>query len=297
MDYMDKPSAGNETRESLPPEVENGQREQEVENAQWKPESDNGKQGVDAENPTLLVSIRDGLEAGMIETLLENAGIPVLRRYPETGQLLHMVMGTSLYGTELHVPLERLEEARALLADVTRGERGTASGVDGHWENDAAAATAGIEQSEVLMRPMAESDWGALEKLWTETPGVGVRYPDDSPEGLVRYLQRNPTTCFVAEDGGVIVGSILAGHDGRRGYLYHLAVSADHRRRGIGRALVDSAADALRAEGIRKAGLVVFQENEEGNPFWDAVGWSQRTDLMYRDCYLAREASGSGHDD
>lgn len=244
----------------------------------------NGSTDAASAGPALLASIRDGLEAGMMEAMLQEAGIPVLRKYPESGQLLHMVMGTSLYGTELYVPQDRLEEARALLAGITTFEKRSMADAEASWSTE---QFAGVLQSEVRLRAMEAGDWPSLEELWKRTPGVGLRYPDDSPEGLSRYLQRNPTTCFVAEIEGTLVGSVLAGHDGRRGYLYHVAVSADHRRRGIGRALVESAVEALRAEGIRKAGLVVFERNEEGNPFWEAIGWKHREDLMYRDCQLA----------
>ena len=244
--------------------------------------------------PVLLLHIRDGLEAGMIEAMLESAGIPVLRRYPETGQLLHMVMGTSLYGTELYVPGEKLEEARALVAEVTRGEaigpEAVGPEVSGVARTPSGTADAvDPEQTEYVIRPMAMTDWPKLEQLWKQTPGVGMRYPDDSAEGLSRYLQRNPATCFVAETENHLVGSVLAGHDGRRGYLYHLAVSGDYRRQGIGRALVESAVEMLRREGIRKAGIVVFGQNDAGNPFWEAIGWHRRTDLVYRDFTLLLE--------
>jgi ribosomal protein S18 acetylase RimI-like enzyme len=261
-------------------------------NHEEQPSPDREAQG----EPVLLMSIRDGLEAGMIEAMLENAGIPVLRRYPETGQLLHMVMGTSLYGTELYVPGGKLEAARALVADVTRGETADteASGLMQTASGTGEAIASG--QTEYVIRPMAATDWPALERLWKQTPGVGLRYPDDSEEGLSRYLQRNPATCFVAETGDRLVGSVLAGHDGRRGYLYHLAVSADFRRQGIGRALVESAVDMLRREGIRKAGIVVFGHNDDGNPFWEAIGWQRRADLVYRDHSLLMEESPNDED-
>ncbi len=70
------------------------------------------------DRPVLLASIRDGLEAGMVESLLNEHGIPVLRKYPQTGQVLHLIMGTSLYGTELHVPADRFDEAYALLEGI-----------------------------------------------------------------------------------------------------------------------------------------------------------------------------------
>ena len=77
-----------------------------------------GSEPDTSDQPVLLVSIQDGLEAGMIESLLREHDIPVLRKYPETGQVLHLVMGTSIYGTELHVPADRFDEAYRLLEGI-----------------------------------------------------------------------------------------------------------------------------------------------------------------------------------
>lgn len=74
----------------------------------------------------------------------------------------------------------------------------------------------------------------------------------------------------------------MAGHDGRRGYIYHTAVHPDARKKGIGRALVGAALEALKAEGITKAVLVAFERNKEGNAFWEQMGFSERNDLTYR---------------
>ena len=87
----------------------------------------------------------------------------------------------------------------------------------------------------------------------------------------------------MAELDGKIVGAILAGHDGRRGYLYHLAVAQAARRRRIGSALVSAALEALAREGIRKAALVAFGTNASGNAFWERMGFTVRGDLVYRD--------------
>ncbi len=125
-------------------------------------------------------------------------------------------------------------------------------------------------------------DYESLYRLWYNTPGMGLNTTDDSRAGIERYLRRNPSTCFVAEDGGEIVGAILAGHDGRRGFIYHTAVAIPFRGRGIGKALVERAMAALEQEGINKAALVVFSENETGNDFWEKLGFSVRDDLNYR---------------
>ena len=90
-----------------------------------------------------------------------------------------------------------------------------------------------------MIRVMTPIDYDAVYQLWRNTPGMGLNSTDDSREGIERYLRRNPTTCFVAEEDGQLVGVIMAGHDGRRGYIYHTAVLQDYRGRGIGRSLVD----------------------------------------------------------
>jgi ribosomal protein S18 acetylase RimI-like enzyme len=129
---------------------------------------------------------------------------------------------------------------------------------------------------------MSIEDYNNVYQLWTNTQGMGMRSFDDSFEGINKFLKRNPATNFIAQEGNKIIGVILCGHDGRRGYIYHTAVSADYRGRGIGRALVDAVIDALKKEGINKAALVVFSSNELGNKFWQALGFDKRDDLIYR---------------
>ena len=134
----------------------------------------------------------------------------------------------------------------------------------------------------VNIRVMSSADYDGVYHLWIHTPGMGLNTTDDSREGIAAYLKRNPTTSFVAEDDGKIVGVTIAGHDGRRGYIYHTAVLPEYRQQGIARKLVDSAMDALEQEGIQKTALVVFQKNEMGNGFWEHIGFQERTDLVYR---------------
>lgn len=137
------------------------------------------------------------------------------------------------------------------------------------------------------IRLFTAEDYDAAYRLWVSTPGMGLNTTDDSREGILRYLARNPTTCFIAEREDAITGTILAGHDGRRGMIYHLAVDPNERRTGIGTKLVQHALDALRAEGIHKVALVVFAGNEQGNAFWERMGFTQRDDLTYRNKSLS----------
>ena len=124
---------------------------------------------------------------------------------------------------------------------------------------------------------MAEDVRGAME-LWRTCEGVGLS-EGDTPEGLAQFLIRNPGLSCVALSEARLVGAVLAGHDGRRGFLYHLAVHAEFRGRGWGRALVAQATSALRHAGITKFHVMVFRRNPEGEAFWLRLGWRRRDDL------------------
>ncbi|MDD2521587.1 MAG: GNAT family N-acetyltransferase [Anaerolineaceae bacterium] len=143
----------------------------------------------------------------------------------------------------------------------------------------------------VTIRLLTLTDYPALFALWSSLPGFnrGLRSIDDSQEGVAKFLQRNPTTCFIAEADGQTIGGILAGHDGRRGYIYHALVHPDFQGKGIGKLLANTACDALKAEGITKAGMLVFASNEQGNTFWESQGWQTRPDLVYRNKTLNEE--------
>lgn len=133
-----------------------------------------------------------------------------------------------------------------------------------------------------MIRKMTIDDYDEIYALWLSCKGMGLNSVDDSREGIAKYLTRNPNTSFVALKDGVIVGAIMTGHDGRRGYISHTAVHPDHRKEGIGRALVEAALAALSEEGISKVNLVAFTRNEAGNAFWEKMGFTLRTDLSYR---------------
>ena len=134
----------------------------------------------------------------------------------------------------------------------------------------------------IKIRVMNIEDYDGIYDLWINTPGMGLNTTDDSREGIDKYLKRNPTSSFVAEDDGKIIGVIMSGHDGRRGYIHHTAVLPDYRNQGIAKKLVDNAMNALDKEGINKVGLVAFERNEIGNGFWENIGFVVRDDLVYR---------------
>lgn len=126
------------------------------------------------------------------------------------------------------------------------------------------------------------SDYEKVYAIWISCKGMGLNNLDDSREGIERFLLRNPETCFVAEADETVVGVIMSGHDGRRGYIYHTAVLPKYRNRGIAARLVENAMSAMKNAGINKVALVVFDRNEGGNAFWEKMGFAVREDLVYR---------------
>ncbi len=139
------------------------------------------------------------------------------------------------------------------------------------------------------IREMKIDDYPQIYDLWMSIKGFGIRSIDDSKEGVERFLKRNPTTSVVAETDGRIIGTILCGHDGRRGCFYHVCVREDFRKQGIGKAMAVAAMKALQAEQINKVCLIAFTANEVGNQFWKSVGWTFRQDLNYYDFVLNEE--------
>lgn len=137
-----------------------------------------------------------------------------------------------------------------------------------------------MDYAPMTIAPMTIADYDDVIALWQGTEGVGLSAADSRP-AIESYLERNPGMSFVARGpDGALVGAVLCGHDGRRGFLHHLAVRAECRGQGIGTALAQHCLEALRAAGIDKCHLFVFQQNESGKAFWSKIGWSERTTLF-----------------
>lgn len=128
------------------------------------------------------------------------------------------------------------------------------------------------------IRTMTIADYNAVVELMKQTPGVTFR-DADSHESTARYLQRNPGLSFVCEVDGQLVGCIMSGHDGRRGYLQHLIVLPAHRRKGIAHALVENCLGQLEKLGIFKSHVDVLKTNELAAAFWASQGWKLRSDI------------------
>lgn len=129
---------------------------------------------------------------------------------------------------------------------------------------------------------MTVEDYDGVYDLWMNIPSMGINSTDDSREGIEKYIKRNPTTSFVAMNNGKIVGAILAGHDGRRGFIQHMAVLPEFRKQGIASELLEQSMNALEKEGIHKVALLAFKKNELGNSFWDNQKFIIREDVYYR---------------
>ena len=139
------------------------------------------------------------------------------------------------------------------------------------------------------IRTMTIEDYPGVHKLWMSISRFAIRSLDDSREGVEAFLKRNPTSSVVAVKDGQIVGSILCGHDGRRGCMYHVCVHKDHRMMGIGKSMVVYCMEALKREHISKISLIAFTSNDIGNAFWKEIGWTKREDLNYYDFVLNQD--------
>ena len=131
----------------------------------------------------------------------------------------------------------------------------------------------------VRFRSLRIADYDAVHSLWRRSRGVGLN-ESDTKGAIALYLRRNPGLSLVAvTNDEVIVGAVLCGHDGRRGYLHHLAVDRKWRRRRIGGRLVSAALERLAKRGILKCNIFIFGDNEAGREFWRKAGWTERADL------------------
>ena len=130
-----------------------------------------------------------------------------------------------------------------------------------------------------IIRPMQISDYDALIQLMQATPGISLR-DADSREATERYLTRNPDLSFIAEQDGQLIGCVMCGHDGRRGYLQHLSVLPEYRRQGVANQLVEHSLAQLELLGIYKTHIDVFRSNDLAQSYWESQGWQLRTDIV-----------------
>lgn len=125
---------------------------------------------------------------------------------------------------------------------------------------------------EIQTREFRIDDYDAAIDLWNRVEGLDVAEGDDR-ETIRRFLTRNPGLSRVAFDGSALVGAVLCGHDGRRGYIYHLAVDPAYHGRGIGKRLIDECLAGLKRPGLERANILVAKDNPRGLDFWRRCGW------------------------
>lgn len=133
--------------------------------------------------------------------------------------------------------------------------------------------------SQLILRDFRyPSDYPRVIQLWENAgPGIHVRRSDQEPE-LAKKLQRDPDLFILAEADGQIIGTVLGGFDGRRGMVYHLAVEASYRKKGIGAVLMDELEKRMKAKGCIRSYLLVTRDNLEAIRFYENTGW-ERMDL------------------
>ena len=134
----------------------------------------------------------------------------------------------------------------------------------------------------MIIEKLRIDDYDEIYQIWSNTNGLTLRTIDDSKEGIERFLKRNPNNNFTCRINGNIIGGILCGHDGRKGFIYHVVVKVNYRDRGIGKKLVEHVINSLKEEKITKISVLVNSDNMSGNDFWESLGFEYFNDLKYR---------------
>lgn len=127
---------------------------------------------------------------------------------------------------------------------------------------------------EIQTREFVIEDYETAVELWKRVEGVEIAEGDDR-EGVAQFLARNPGLSRVATDGSIMIGVAFCGNDGRRGYIYHLAVDPNYRGQGLGKRLVDECLEGLRRLGLQRANILVATDNPRGREFWSKCGWEE----------------------
>lgn len=136
-----------------------------------------------------------------------------------------------------------------------------------------------MRQFNITISPFTIESYDDVLNLWQQTEGVGLSNAD-SRESIKFYLDRNPEMSFIATNtDGKVIGVILCGHDGRRGYIHHLAIYKNFRRHGIASELVSKCENELKKSRIQKCHIFIFNDNTSGIEFWKSIGWAHRSDI------------------
>ncbi len=139
-----------------------------------------------------------------------------------------------------------------------------------------------MKLQDLIVEKMRVDDYEEIHKIWSNSNGVTLRAIDDSREGIGRFLKRNPNNSLICRLNKKIIGGILCGHDGRKGFIYHTVVKDKYRGSGVGKKLVEDAIKSLKDEHITKIGVLINSDNPSGNDFWESLGFKYFSDLNYR---------------
>ena len=131
----------------------------------------------------------------------------------------------------------------------------------------------------IEIKRMTISDYDEVIKLWESNENIGLS-TSDSKHKIENFLVHNKDMSFIAKTSNNIIGAVLCGTDGRRGYIHHLTVNKKYQKQGIGKKLVNKCIDNIRELGLEKIHIFVFKENIEGQKFWQKMGWKSRDDLV-----------------
>lgn len=130
----------------------------------------------------------------------------------------------------------------------------------------------------ISYKELVKSDYVSSFSLWKKTEGMSIT-KSDTLEAFDLFLESNPGLSFGAFYEDKLIATLLCGTDGRRGYIYHIAVEKEYRKKNIGSKLVSLSIEALKKKGIEKCHIFVFKNNENGNAFWEKAGWKKREDI------------------
>ena len=131
----------------------------------------------------------------------------------------------------------------------------------------------------MVIREMTIEDYDEVYEMWQTTSQRALSKADERGQ-MERYLSHNKGMSQVAVIDGKIVGTVLAGHDGRRGFIHHMAVLPEYRRKRIGHSLAEKAIEMIKLQGIDKTHIFCYQNNETGQSFWRDFGFNKREDVF-----------------
>jgi ribosomal protein S18 acetylase RimI-like enzyme len=142
------------------------------------------------------------------------------------------------------------------------------------------------------IREFRDGDLAAVVALWQD---CALTRPWNPPERDIEFCRRSGHgEVFLAEQDGRIAGSVMAGHDGHRGWIYYLAVAPEHRRAGIGRWLMAHAEHWLAAQGVPKVMLLIRETNSVVAAFYERLGYQIEPRLLMTKSLSERDRDRAG---